>query len=120
MARPDIAQFVLAGAFEAAHRDLRGWAYDDPILNEPWGFAPSELATTVPIDLWWGTTCRFRPPMPGSSPANFRTQRCTCVPGGGHFGGIFDHLDEIFEALLTDGPEADAALVHSTPEAEPV
>ena len=107
MERPEISEFVIAGALEAAHRGLKGWAYDDRILNEPWGFRPADLPASVPVDLWWGEDDMSTPVAHAEVlAAELPNAQLHVNPGGGHFGGIFDHLDEIFEALVVDDPPA--------------
>ena len=116
MERPDVGPFVIEGAIEAAKRGLKGWAYDDRILNEPWGFELSDLPESLPIDLWWGADDMSVPVAHAEQmAARMPNAELHVRPGGGHFGGIFDHLDEMFEALLEDADEP-----ADEPDAQPV
>lgn len=99
--RPEISSFIIGGAIESARPGLKGWAWDDRILNEPWGFAPSDLPPTLPIDLWWGEDDTTVPVAHARAFAEVLPNATLHVnPGGGHFGGLFDHMDEIFATLV--------------------
>lgn len=101
LSRPDISQYMIAGAVEAARRGLKGWAYDDWVLNEPWGFAPADVPADVPVDLWWGSDDDSVPIAHGEQMAKEMPSAILHVrEGAGHFGAMFGHLDEIFEHLV--------------------
>lgn len=100
--RPEVADFVLAGGLEAAHRGLRGWAHDDRILNEPWGFELSEIPPDLPIDLYWGDIDTSTPLAHGQYLADQLPGATLHVQAGkGHFGTVFEYLNEIFLRLAT-------------------
>jgi pimeloyl-ACP methyl ester carboxylesterase len=103
--QPEIAGYMVECAVEAAHRGLRGWAYDDRILNEPWGFAPADIPSSVPVDLWWGDEDTSMPLARGEQLARDLPNATLHVrPGAGHFGIIFDAIDDIFARLVSGDP----------------
>jgi pimeloyl-ACP methyl ester carboxylesterase len=104
LGQPEISAYMIACAVEAARRGLKGWAYDDWVLNEPWGFSPAEIPANVPVDLWWGADDDSVPIAHGEQMAREMPGSILHVrEGAGHFGAMFGHLEEIFAQLtVTD------------------
>ena len=112
--RPEISEFLVASGVEAARRGVRGWAYDDWLLNRPWGFAPADLTAGVPISLWWGALDTSMPLALGERLAHELPGATLHVkPQAGHFGVVFETFDEILADLCADtlaaAPTADDA-----------
>jgi pimeloyl-ACP methyl ester carboxylesterase len=101
LGQPEISKYMIACAVEAARRGLKGWAYDDWVLNEPWGFAPADVPESIPVDLWWGSEDESVPLAHGEQMAREMPSAILHVrEGAGHFGAMFGHLDEIFAQLV--------------------
>lgn len=100
MARPEAAAYVVAIALESARRGLRGWVYDDWLLNRPWGFAPDAISSRVPIKLWWGEHDMSAPVPSGEAlarqipHATFRV-----IEDCGHFGLMFEDIRTLLSEL---------------------
>jgi 2-polyprenyl-6-methoxyphenol hydroxylase-like FAD-dependent oxidoreductase/pimeloyl-ACP methyl ester carboxylesterase len=107
LSQPELSTYMIASAVEAARRGLKGWAYDDWVLNEPWGFAPGDVPANIPVDLWWGSEDESVPIAHGERMAGEMPSAILHVrEGAGHFGAMFGHLEEIFAQLVTDAAPA--------------
>jgi pimeloyl-ACP methyl ester carboxylesterase len=102
--RPVGAQYVIDISLESARYGVRGWVYDDWLLNRPWGFAYDGISPQVPIKLWWGGADQTAPIEHGRvlarqiPHATFREyEEC------GHFGLMFDYVGALL-AELCDTP----------------
>ena len=101
VSKPEVAKFIIDGAIEAARPGLLGWAYDDKILNEPWGFSPRDLPAGIPIDLWWGDEDTSIPLEHGRQlAAQLPNATMNVVAGAGHFGIGLEGIDAVFAKIL--------------------
>lgn len=102
LARPEAGQFVIDVSLAAAQRGVRGWVYDDWLLNRPWGISPSDVPAGVRVDLWWGDNDLAIPLEHGQKLADaLPDAKLHVFPGEGHFSVIFDRADEIFRELAS-------------------
>jgi pimeloyl-ACP methyl ester carboxylesterase len=102
LARPEAGQFVIDVSLAGAQNGVRGWVYDDWLLNRPWGISPEEVPEGVRVDLWWGDNDLAIPLEHGEKLARaIPDAKLHVYPGEGHFSVIFDRADEIFAELAT-------------------
>jgi pimeloyl-ACP methyl ester carboxylesterase len=100
LARRDAAAYVVGISLEAGRNGARGWAYEDWLLNRPWGFSPAEVPASVPLKLWWGSDDSAMPV--ASAEALVREiphAQLHVLEDCGHFGVLFEHLDVVMREL---------------------
>ena len=102
LARPEAGSFVIATSLESARRGVRGWAYDDWLLNRPWEFSLRDVPPQTPIRLFWGDADLSVPLEHGKELAEqLPNASLRIFPGEGHFGVIFDHIEEVLDELTS-------------------
>jgi pimeloyl-ACP methyl ester carboxylesterase len=96
--RPEIAAMLAEAATGAFAQGSRGYAWDDRLFSQPWGFRLEEI--TMPVQLWQGERDVLVPPAMGHALAG-AIPRCeaTFVPDTGHML-IFERWRDILAALL--------------------
>jgi pimeloyl-ACP methyl ester carboxylesterase len=96
--RPEIAAMLAEAAAGAFAQGSRGYAWDDRLFSQAWGFRLEEIA--MPVQLWQGERDVLVPPAMGRALAG-AIPRCeaTFVPDTGHML-IFERWRDILAALL--------------------
>jgi pimeloyl-ACP methyl ester carboxylesterase len=99
-ARPEVIDVFSAAAREAHRNGIEGDAWEWQLYVRPWGFDLAALP--LPVGLWYGSVDGNAPEAMGRYLAE-KIPRATLrvVPDGGHFSTIHNHIDEIFEYLLS-------------------
>jgi pimeloyl-ACP methyl ester carboxylesterase len=101
LSTPEGASFLIEASLEAARNGVRGWVYDDWLLNRPWGFSPSELKPTFPVNLWWGDDDLAIPLEHGEELArDVEGAQLRVFPGDGHFSAMFERIDDVVTEFL--------------------
>jgi pimeloyl-ACP methyl ester carboxylesterase len=101
-AQPEAGRFIIDVSLAAAQRGVRGWVYDDWLLNRPWGISPTDVPPGVRMDLWWGDSDLALPLEHGEKLAQaIPGAKLHVYPGEGHFSVIFKRADEIFAELAS-------------------
>jgi pimeloyl-ACP methyl ester carboxylesterase len=111
--RPEAGKFIVDVSLAAAQRGVRGWVYDDWLLNRPWGVSPSDVPAAMRVDLWWGDEDRAVPLEYGEKMAReLPGATLHVLRGEGHFSVVFNRSDEIFRELASwDRDSRDAARI---------
>jgi pimeloyl-ACP methyl ester carboxylesterase len=96
--QPEIESMMVEAAAGAFAQGSRGYAWDDRLFSQPWGFRTEEIA--IPVQLWQGERDVMVPPAMGRALAG-AIPRCeaTFVPGAGHLM-IFERWHDILMRLL--------------------
>jgi pimeloyl-ACP methyl ester carboxylesterase len=98
---PEGSSFLVRASLEAARNGVRGWVYDDWLLNSPWGFSPSDISPTFPFHLWWGDDDLAIPLRHGEELAReVPGAQLRVFPGDGHFSAMFERIEEVVTDLL--------------------
>jgi pimeloyl-ACP methyl ester carboxylesterase len=123
LSTPEGSNFLIEASLESARNGVRGWVYDDWLLNRPWGFAPSDIKPTFPIFLWWGDDDLAIPLEHGQElQKQLEGSRLRVFPGDGHFSAMFERIEEVIIDFLGDseglGDESAVALQTGTAESE--
>jgi pimeloyl-ACP methyl ester carboxylesterase len=100
LARQNVADYLRAAMLEAGHVNARGIAYDDWLLNRPWGFSPGSVPASVPVHLWWGAEDTAVPLAHACLLAK-RIPHATAhvIERSGHFGVSMEHLRRVLVEL---------------------
>jgi len=98
--RPDVVEVMYDSFVEAFRQGSRGARQDLSLYGRPWGFRLDKI--TVPVALWQGDKDANVPPamaryMARKIPDSF----ATFLPDDGHIGCMANHLDEVFDAVLS-------------------
>lgn len=102
LARPEAGQFIIDVSLAAAQNGVRGWVYDDWLLNRPWGFSPSDVQSGVRVDLWCGDNDLAVPLEHSEKLAQaIPGAKLHVFPGEGHFSVVFNRADEFFRELAS-------------------
>jgi pimeloyl-ACP methyl ester carboxylesterase len=98
---PEGSSFIIAASLEAARNGVRGWVYDDWLLNRPWGFSPSDISPSYPFHLFWGDDDLAIPLRHGEELAHeVPGAQLRVFPGDGHFSAMFERSEEVMTELL--------------------
>jgi pimeloyl-ACP methyl ester carboxylesterase len=98
--RTDAAEFLITTSLEGARQGVQGWAYDNWLLNRPWGFSLESIPASTPVTLWWGDQDPAAPTTSGEALAR-QIPHATfkVIEGYGHFGLMFDRIGDLLLAL---------------------
>jgi pimeloyl-ACP methyl ester carboxylesterase len=97
---PEIVDVLYESFVEAFRQGSRGAKRELYLYSRRWGFRLD--AIEVPVFLWQGEKDANVPPSMGRYMAGVIPGcKATFLPGDGHMGTIFNHLDEIFRAALS-------------------
>jgi pimeloyl-ACP methyl ester carboxylesterase len=98
--RPDVLEALYDAFVEAFKQGSRGARWELRLYGRPWGFRLDKI--TVPVALWQGEKDANVPPSMGRYLADTIPDcRATFLPDDGHSGCIFNHLDDVLDAVLT-------------------
>ncbi len=98
--RPEIVEALYDSFVEAFKQGSRGARRELRLYARPWRFRLDKI--TVPVFLWQGEKDANVPPaMARYMARKIPNSQVTFLPGDGHIGCIANHLDEVFEAVLS-------------------
>ena len=99
-AHPEVIDIFSAATKEAHRKDLDGDAWEWHLYVRPWGFNLIDIQTEV--GLWYGQFDQNAPVRMGYYlDGQFPNSHLTVVEDGGHFSTINNHIDSIFEFLIS-------------------
>lgn len=103
--QPEVIDAFSAAAREAHRNGIDGDSWEWQLYVRPWGFEME--AILQPVGLWYGELDRNAPVGMGRYLSQrLPHARLKVVPDGGHFSTINNHIDEIFDYLLTTNGQA--------------
>jgi pimeloyl-ACP methyl ester carboxylesterase len=98
--RPEVVEALYDSLVEAFRQGSRGARRELRLYGRRWGFRLDKI--TVPVILWQGEKDGNVPPSMGRYQAEtIPGCRATFLPDDGHIGCIANHVDEVFDAVLS-------------------
>ena len=98
--RPEVVEALYDSLVEAFKQGSRGARRELRLYGRPWGFRLDKI--TVPVALWQGDKDANVPPaMARYMARKIPDSYVTFLPDDGHIGCIANHLDEVFDAVLS-------------------
>lgn len=98
--RPELVEAFYDAFLEAFKQGSRGARRELRLITSPWRFRLDKI--TVPVYLWQGEKDANVPPGTARYLAEMIPGcRATYLPDDGHIGCIFNHLDDVFDAVLS-------------------
>lgn len=98
--QPEIADALYESLLEAFRQGTRGPKRELYLYTRKWGFRLDRIE--VPVFLWQGEKDANVPPSMGRyQAAQIPDCRATFMPEEGHIGAIANHMDEVFDVVLS-------------------